>query len=273
MGELADKGQAVAREARHSDWVDHAARVGLVAYGVVHLIVAWLALQLALGDRSGSASGQGALRQLAEQPFGSVLVWSVAVGMFLLMCFRLVEAAVGHRDDDGFTRVRHRLSSAGRAVAYGYLSWAALSVATGSDSSGGGTDSTTARVMSLPAGQLLVGAVGAVIAGMGVALVRKAWTERFAEEMSAAGLSGTSGTVYVWLGKVGCVAKGVAYGIVAGLFVYAAATHDPEKSGGLDQALAEVLRQPFGPYLLAAIALGIGAFGAFCLAQARYFDR
>ena len=265
-------GEALGRQAERSDWLDRAARVGLVAYGLVHLVIGWLAVQLALGDRSESASANGAVRELAEQPMGLSLVWLVAVGMFLLMVWRVVVAAVGHRADEGFTRTRRRSVSAGRAVVYGYISWAAVSVATGSGSANGGTDSTTAKVMDVPAGQLLVGGVGVAIAGIGVALIRKAWTERFAEEMDRQGKSGPSGTLYIWLGKFGCVAKGIAFGIVGALFVYAAATHEPNKSGGLDQALAEVLRQPLGPYLLGAIALGIAAYGLFCLAQARYFD-
>jgi hypothetical protein len=202
-----------------------------------------------------------------------VVVWLVAAGMLLLMVWRAVEAAWGHLDDEGFTRTRRRLTSAGRAVVYGYISWSAVSVATGSGSSSGGTDSTTAKLMDLPGGQLLVGAIGIAIAVIGVALARKAWTDRFAKEMDEKGLSGPSGTLYVWLGRVGCVAKGIAFAIVGGLFCYAAATHEADKSGGLDQALSEVLEKPLGPYLLAAIALGFAAYGLFCFAQARYFDR
>ena len=263
----------LAREAHRSDWLDRAARVGLVAYGVVHVVIGWLALQLALGDRSGKASGDGAIRELADQPFGLFVVWLIAVGMFLLMAWRLVEALLGHRDEEGFTRTRRRLTSAGRAVVYGYLSWAALAVAADLGSSSGGTDSTTAKVMNQTGGQLLVGAVGVVIALIGASLVRRTWTDRFADEMDHKGLSGRSGTVYVWLGKAGCAAKGAAFGIVGGLFCYAAATHEAQKSGGLDQALSEVLHQPLGPLLLAAIALGFAAYGLFCFAQARYFDR
>ena len=69
------EGQALAHRAHQSNWIDHAARIGLVAYGLVHVVIGWLALQLALGDRSGSASSTGAIRELAEQPFGLVLVW------------------------------------------------------------------------------------------------------------------------------------------------------------------------------------------------------
>ena len=54
-------------------------------------------------------------------------------------------------------------------------------------------------------------------------------------------------------GKVGYIAKGIAVGLVGGLFVYAAFTQDPKKSGSTDKALHKVLEQPFGPWLLIAL--------------------
>ena len=81
-----------------------------------------------------------------------------------------------------------------------------------------------------------------------------------------------SGTAYLWFGKAGYTAKGVAFGIVGALFLYAGLTHDPKKSGGLDQALHKVLHQPFGPVLLVLIALGLGCYGLFCFARARHFN-
>ena len=265
--------KALAHQAHGSDWVDTAARIGLLAFGLVHVVVGWLALQLALGDRAGKASGEGAIRELAEKPFGLVVVCVVGAGLVLLALWRALEALVGHRDDEGLMRTRHRLTDAARTVVYGYLAWSAFAVVAGSGSSGDGTRSATARLMGQPGGQLLVAAVGAVIVGIGVTLVHRAWTDRFTEEMDQRGLRGTSGTVYVWLGRTGSAAKGVAYGIVGILFGWAAATHEPKKSGGLDQALAELLDKPLGPYLLVVIALGFVAFGLFCFVQAWHFDR
>jgi hypothetical protein len=69
------------------------------------------------------------------------------------------------------------------------------------------------------------------------------------------------------------MAKGVAFAIVGGLFCYAAYTHQPKKSGGLDVALHKVLQQPFGQFLLLAIALGIACYGLFCFARARHLSR
>ena len=52
------------------------------------------------------------------------------------------------------------------------------------------------------------------------------------------------------LHKSGYTAKGVALVIIGLLFLSAAWTHDPDKSGGLDQALSKLLQQPFGSPML-----------------------
>lgn len=272
MGTMTGAAERMGREADSSDWLDHAVRAGLVAYGLVHLMIGWLALQLAFGDRSGSASSTGALRELAQQPFGRVALWLVAIGMFILVLWRLIEAAFGYRDEDGAKRLRKRIGSLGKAVIYGSIGLTGLKIAIGSGSKGG-TDSTTAQLMGLPAGQWIVGAVGLAIIGYGASLVVRAWQEKFAEHLDARGKSGDAGSAYLLFGKLGYQAKGISIGIVGGLFVYAALTHDAKKSGGLDQALQKVLEQPFGPYLLAAMAAGIGCYGLFCFARARHLSR
>ncbi len=265
--------QVMGRRAEDSNWLDHAVSAGLVAYGVVHVIIGFLAVRLALGDRSGEASASGALHELAQQPFGLILVWAVAVGMLLLVVWRLLEAGFGHRDEDDSTKWRKRASSILRAVIYGALGVTALKVATGSGGSGGGSQGVTAKLMDLPAGQWVVVAVGLAIIGYAGALVWRGWTEKFAEHLETEGKLGYSGAGYLLLGKIGYIAKGVSLAVVGVLFGYAGATHQSGKSGGLDQALQEVLRQPFGPYLLIAIGVGIAAYGLFCFARARHLDR
>lgn len=255
-------------------WVERAARTGLVAFGLVHLVLGWLAAELALGDREGSASTTGAFQQLTEQPLGVGVVWAVAVGMALLAGWQAVEASSGHRDRDGSSRTRHRLISAGRVVAYLVLAFSAVQVATGSSGgSGGGTDSMTARLLDLPGGQVIVALVGIGVIAVGVGLIRAAWKESYLEDLDGQGRAGTSGTAYRWLGRLGHVAKGVALGLVGGFFGYAAITHDASQSAGMDQALLEVRDQPGGPVLLGVIALGFAGYGVFCLAQARHLDR
>jgi type IV secretory pathway VirB2 component (pilin) len=276
MGEmtgLTNRAERSGREANDSDWLDYAVRAGLVAYGIVHLMIAWLALQLAFGEQEGKATSSGALQQLVREPFGEILVWLIAVGMFLLVLWRLIEAVAGHEEEDGAKKVRKRLTSLGKAIIYGALAVSAVRVATGSSSQGGGSDSTTAQLMDLPAGRWIVAGVGLAIIAYGANLVRRAWTEKFREHLSAEGKSGDAGKAYIWFGKAGYMAKGISIAIVGGLFCYAAVTHDPKKSGGLDQALQTVLEQPFGQVLLTAIAIGIIAYGLFCFVRAKHLSR
>jgi hypothetical protein len=268
-----DKAEKLGKQAHESPWMDHAVQLGLVAYGIVHLMVGWLAFQLALGDRSESASNAGALHALVEQPLGGVLIWVIAVGMFLLVAWRLLEFGLGHREEsDNAKRWRKRFASLGKGVLYGALGWSAVKVAAG-DGSKGGTDSTTARLMNLPGGQLIVAGVGlAVIAYAGL-LVWRGWTEKFTQHLDAEGQTGKEGSAYVLFGKVGYIAKGIAISLVGGLFVYAAWTHRARESGGMDKALEVVLGYPFGQAILIAIGVGIACYGLFCFARARHLAR
>ncbi|MEO7350599.1 MAG: DUF1206 domain-containing protein [Marmoricola sp.] len=263
----------VGQEAEQSDWLDHAVRAGLVAYGVVHLLIGLLAIQLALGDHGGQASAKGALSELAQQPFGRIMVWAVAVGMFLLVVWRVLEAAFGHRNVEDSDRARKRAASGLKAVIYGALGVTAVRVAVGSGSSGKGSRGMTARLMDLPAGQWLVVAVGLAIIGYAGNMAWRGWTEKFAEHLDTEGRLGYSGATYLLLGKVGYIAKGSSFAIVGGLFCYAGITHRAKESGGLDSALQKVQEQPFGPYLLIAIGVGIACYGLFCFARARHLDR
>ncbi len=257
----------------NSDALDKGVRIGLVSYGVVHLIVAWTAIQLAFGDHSGKASQSGAFAQMAKSGFGQVALYVVAVGFLALVLWQGFEAALGHRDEDGGKRVFKRVASGAKAVIYAILGFSALKAALGQGQGGSGTDTWTAKLMSAPFGQVLVGAVGLGIIAVGAYLAYKGLAEKFTKRLDAEATSGERRKPIVLLGKVGYVAKGASLGVVGILFVIAAVTHEADKSGGLDQALSKLLQQPFGPVLVGAMAVGLASFGLYCFAWARHLDR
>ncbi|QNN54131.1 DUF1206 domain-containing protein [Nocardioides mesophilus] len=262
------------RKADHSDMLDNAVRVGLVSYGVEHLLLAWLALQLVFGDRSGEASASGALHQLAETTLGRLSLYVVAAGFLALVIWQGIEAVVGHRDEDGGKRTFKRIVSAGKVVLYVVLGLTALRIATGSGGGkGSSTETLTAKLMAAPGGQLLVGLVGVGVIATGGMLAWRGWKEKFRSKLDVDGTTGNDGHAYILFGKIGYLAKGAALVLVGLLFVLAAVTHDPDKSGGLDQALTKLLAQPFGQVGLLVIAAGIACYGLFCFAWARHLDR
>ena len=238
--------------------------VGLVSYGLLHLVLAWIALQLVFGKR-GEASQEGALSQLSRQPLGAVLLWIMAIGLFTLTIWQAVEATIGRDQGDRDGRLRRRLSSAGRAVVYLALGLLAIGIAIGSASgSGKGEETLTAKLMSVPFGQVLVAAVGAGVIGVGIAQIVKGVKQKFTEDLDR----GVRPAVRR-LGTVGYCVKGIALSIIGGLFIWAAVSYDPKKAGGMDDALSTVRDQPFGAVLLAIMAVGIACFGVYCFFWAR----
>lgn len=263
--------KTTAQRVENSEWFERAVRIGLVAYGIVHLLIAWLALQLAFGQSSGAASQQGAMQQLAQQPFGKPLLWIIAAGFVALAVWQLFDALWGHRKHDGGKRTFKRVGSAGKVVIYLALAVSAATTALG-DSSSSSKDGLTAKVMNLPLGQLIVGLAGAGVIAIGGYLVSRAVRKSFEHDLQPQATSGSTGTAVVRLGQAGYTAKGIALAVVGALFVWAAVTYDPKKAGGLDVALHTLLNQGFGPWLLALVALGIGCFGVYCFFWAKDAD-
>ncbi|MGN6128726.1 MAG: DUF1206 domain-containing protein [Nocardioidaceae bacterium] len=268
---VASRAARIDNETDHSFALDVAVRLGLVAYGLVHLVIAWLAFRLALGG-GGNASSKGALNQLATTTPGRLSLYLVGAGMAALVVWQLLEALVGHREEDGFARVRKRVTSAGKAVVYGVLGLSAVKVAIGARS-GGGTDGLTAKLMSMPGGPVIVALVGAGVLVVAGFLAHRGWTGKFMKKLDVGGRTGKDGRAHRLFGKAGYLTKALALAIIGGLFIWAAFTHDPQKSGGLDQALHKLLQAPFGLPLLVAVAVGIACYGLFCLAWARHLEQ
>lgn len=261
--------KATGRRVEHSQSFDALITVGLLAYGVVHLLVAWIAVQLAWTGTRQQASQQGALQQLASGTFGEVLVWITAVGLFALTLWQVFEAIWGHRDREaGRKRVLTRLGSAGRAVVYATLGVNAVTTAVGSSSGGNGEQDLTAKLMSVSAGRYLVALIGIVVVVVGGRLCYRGLKKKFTRDLDGGVAPGV-----VKLGQIGYVAKGISLAIVGVLFVVAAVTFDPKKAGGLDTALRALRSQAYGSILLTVLALGIACFGLYCFAWSRHANK
>jgi hypothetical protein len=269
-----------ADEAGNSDTLENLARIGLIAYGVVHLLVAWLAIQLAwFGGGGKSADQSGAMSTVQESPVGKPLLWLIAIGLIALAAWQAAEVLRWRSgwSASGKTRtkaIRKSANSLIKAAIYIALAVLAIKYATGGgQSSSQKQQDTTATVLGWPAGQFLVGAAGLILIGSGVWHVRKGLKKTFLKQIDTSEASPKALRLVTRLGQVGFPGKGVALALVGGLLVYAAVTFDPSKAKGLDGALHTVLELPFGKFLLTLVALGIAAFGAFLFVRARYPER
>jgi hypothetical protein len=261
----------LAHEAKHNDALAALTRVGFLGFGVTHLVVAWIAVQIAVGRAPAEGDQTGAFQLVREGPFGKVLLGVVAVGLAAMAAWQALEAAVGHRDVRDGERVRERVMSAGRTAAYAFFAVAATKVLFSPGTSGADEKEKAANsLMDSGPGRLLVGAIGVGLVALSVGLAWYGLTRHFERHLRTWEMSAPTRRTMRWLGQVGYVTKAVAYGIVGVLVVTAAVKYDPEASRGLDAALREVADQPWGTGLLLVVALGLAAYGLFVLAQARY---
>jgi hypothetical protein len=258
------------RRARRHPVMDRLARAGLLAYGAVYLLLGWLALQVALGDRQGAVDKTGALRQLAEQPLGVAALWAAAVGLAVLALWQILEVFLGqHGKDDLKDRIWTRTRALFKAGVFGLIAYSAVKIAIG-DSHREGTDGYTATLMAQPFGPWLVGGVGVAVIAFAIGSAVIGLTDRYKHDLDLDGQTGDTGTALTVLARAGYCARAVAFGVMGSLFVWAAATEDPDKSGGLDQALGRVLEAPYGPVLLVLVAAGFACYGIFNIAKVKH---
>jgi hypothetical protein len=262
---------ATARRAANSKWLERLTRIGLLGYGVTHLIVGWIALQLAFGKASKEGDQSGAFKTLAEQPVGKWLLVLVAIGLAAMTVWQAFEAAVGHLDEHGRNRTFERVASVFKAGFYAYLAYKAVAVVQGSGkSSGDQQQQQTSTMLESTGGRFLVGLIGLAIAAIGAGLVWYGVTKRFEKHLKTGQMSAQERKATHGLGVAGYAAKGTVYGTLGILVLVAALQYDPGKSRGLDQALKTLAEQPFGDFILIGVAVGIAAYGVFCLFQAKY---
>ncbi|TMF41456.1 MAG: DUF1206 domain-containing protein [Chloroflexi bacterium] len=264
-----------ADRAASSKWVTWLARLGYAAKGVVYLIIGGLAAKLAIGQGGATTDQRGALQTIYEQPFGKFLLAVVAIGLLGFALWSFIQAIY---DTEGKGRdakgIIARIGYAAVGVAYAALAFGAYQLVAGTgnvgQSSTTSTQDWTTTLLKLPAGVALVVIVGLVVLGVALYLFAKAYTAKFQRRLNLAGVSAQLRKFVIFLGRFGYGALGVVFTIVGFFLIVAAIQFNPQKAKGLDTALRELLRLPFGPLLLGIVALGLIAYGVYSFAEARY---
>ena len=260
-----------ASRAANSKPLELLARGGFIAYGVIHLLFAWLALQVAFGNSSGETDQSGALQTLGKQPAGEFLVILIIIGMVAMALWQAFEAAIGESGPRDKAAMAERFVSGCRAILYLYFAWLGYQVISGANASQSQSQKSSASsMMDSGGGRFLVGLVGLIVVGVGIGLIVYGLKKKFEKRLNTGQMRPSVHRTVRRLGMAGYTSKGIAYGIAGILIVTAAVKYDPEKAGGLDAALKALADRSYGPWLLGLIALGIACFGVYCFFQAKY---
>jgi hypothetical protein len=245
------------------------ARAGLVARGLVYLIIGVLALKLAFGEGGKAANQQDALKTIADQSFGKTLLVLVAIGLAGYALWRLIRAAVGHgaeQRDSGADRVAALASG----IAYGILCVTAVEIIAGSGTGSGTPRETTGGVLGWSGGTVIVAVAGAVLIGVAAFQAYKGLGKKFLDDAKTGEMGPGVRRGYTALGVFGHVARAVIFALVGYGLIKAAVDYNPQQAIGLDGALRQLADSSYGPILLGVVAAGLAGFAIYSIADARY---
>jgi hypothetical protein len=262
---------AKGRRAGKSRWVERLGRVGLVAKAVLYAVIGLLAIQVARGGREESPDKGGALRTIAEQPFGKGLLVLLAAGLAAYALWRLAQAILDRDNEgEGPKGLVKRAGALGKAAWYGTLCALTVSTLVGNGSGDGNEQQQTAGVFERPFGRYIVYAAGLAFLGAAAFNGWRAVTCKFNKKLKTGEMNGAEEAAVTGIGILGHLARMVVFGLVGAFLFKAAWEYDSKQARGLDGALLEVAQAPYGGPLLGAVAVGLLAYAAYCLVQARY---
>lgn len=245
------------------------ARMGYGARGIIYLIIGSLAVQTAFNAGGRTTDAEGALLTVLRQPFGQVLLGIVAAGLVSYALWRFVQAVWdADRHGHGLKGIVIRSGLLISALTHASLAYLAVRLIFGWSTGGGkGSEGWTAWLFTLPWGRWAVALVGVIVIGVGLAHMMKAWKARFERRLKL------RADELKWVSPVcrfGLASRGVVFMIVGGFFITAALKFSSREARGFEGALEALRQQPYSPWLLAVVAVGLMAFGVYSIVEGLY---
>ena len=233
-------------------------RLGFAARGLLYLVIAYLLIRIGRAE-----SPSGALGYLAEGG-GKALLLAMIAGFMAYGVWRMADALFNvERHEDGKKGLRERLGAGASGVVHLLLAWQALRLLRGARSGGGGGSEAKAEdALSLPGGEVMLMLAGAVLIGVGLFQMVKAYKCHFLRHLEP----GVTGQPWAkWLGRAGYSARGVVFAISGYFLLRAGLQGEASEAGGMGQALSW-LSDPWN----VIVAAGLFGFGLYSLIEARF---
>ena len=263
-----------AQKAGESTFMETMTRLGFAVRGIIYIIVGLLAVQVALGKGGALASPQGAIAAIGKQPSGLILLWVVLVGVISYSVWGVFRAVLdpfdkGHDMKGLLTRIGFLASALGYAIlafsTYGYITGKSQTA------NGSQTQKFIALIMAMPWGRWAIGILGLIVLAVGLYQIYLGFTAGFDRQFRTYTLTPEELKLVTDIGRFGTSARGVVFAVVGGLIVLAAYQSNPSQPIGMDAALATLLHQPYGIWLLGVVAVGLIAFGFYSMLSALWF--
>jgi Domain of Unknown Function (DUF1206) len=266
------RARRAARQTASSRPMAWLARAGLAARGVMYVLIGIIAVQIAVDGSKQQADRTGAVRLVAKNPFGSVILWLLVIGFAGMTLWRLSEAIWGTNESGGH-KVTKRVANLVRAVFYGIVTYGILKYALGvgqPSSSDKQSQDLTATALKYHDGQVIIAIAGIIVVIAGLRTMYRAYKLRFLKHLRLGSASAGTRKIVTRLGQIGGIARGFVFGTVGVFLIIAAKDANPKQAKGIDTALRALAHTPLGPWLLVIVALGLVTFGVYSWCEARW---
>lgn len=248
------------------------ARLGFAAIGMVYLLMGVLALLAATGlGRAAPADREEAVLRLQDLPGGNILLGLISFGLLGYIVWRFTQALRDTENQGSDAKgLGTRLWYAVSGLFYGSLALYAGRLALSGRAARGSSapQSLAAKVLSWPAGEWLLMLAGAVVVGVGLYQIYRAYAGQFQKDVNASSLSATQQRLVYRVGQVGFTARGIVLALI-GYFLVQAGQQSRAAAVGTTGDAFDLLAA-MGPAVLGAVAAGLVAYSLFMFVQARY---
>jgi len=277
-GKINGSGPLTSNNAALSKTFETLARLGYAARGIIYFVIGLLAVLLAVGYGGKTTDQQGAISVIGTQPAGRILLWLVLIGLVCYSLWGLIRVIFnpfhqGH-DAKGFAvRIGYLVS----AAAYGLLvipTYALISGGAQPAQSGaqqGQIQQYTAQILVIPFGQLLVGIMGIILILVGLMQFFQGLSSGFDRRIHLTKLNPAQLRRVRFLGRLGTIARGIVFALIGFFIVMAAYTANSQQIKGFDSTLTYIVQQPYGVWLMGAVALGLISLGLYSLCMSVFF--
>jgi hypothetical protein len=244
------------------------ARVGFAAKGFLYIMMGVLAFMAAFeigGHREDEATRTGVFESM-KQIAGGWLLGAVILGLVCYCIWRLVQTFSRNEETRTLKRFRYFFS----ALAYGSVAVGAAKLLFQSAGKKDQNQHIAAQLLQHSAGEWLLFAMALVFAGNGLYQLHYALSKKYKNHVQGLNQNSDSATLLLNMGKVGYIARGIVWLLLAFLLGRAAIYQKASEAGDTGKAFRVVEHEDFGSYLLAIIAVGVMAYGVFNFVRARF---
>lgn len=273
MATVQNRAGGEVRQAAANPTLELLERLGYVVRGTLYAVMGFLALKIALSSPGGKATDlSGSLVWLIGNPLGNFVLVVAIIGLVAYALWGFVRAIYDplHRGRDA-KGLLARFGFITSAVSYLAIALFALHILGGQGAaSHDTTQKTVATLLSNPLGGAITVVLGVFAMGIGIGQFIEAYRATFAQDLKAAEMTRTERNYAIALGRFGMAARGVTFLVIGWFLIQAGLNHAPSQATGFGGAFLFLLAQPYGRWLLGAVALGFIALGLHSYACARW---